>query len=57
MWVFLILRANLILTELSFELGLDQWALPLLGIMLTSFSSPKSSSNTRGQFWGLLGQT
>lgn len=29
MWVFLILWANLILTELSFGLGLDQWAAPL----------------------------
>ena len=29
MWVFLILQANLILTELSFELGRDQWAAPL----------------------------
>lgn len=30
MWVFLILWANLILTELSFGLGLDQWLAPLL---------------------------
>ena len=54
MWVFLILQANLILTELGFELGSDQWAAPtpFPEIVPTSFPYPLKFYQHMRPVWG-----
>lgn len=52
MWVFLILQANLILTELSFELSWDQWAAPLPGDLADFIPFPLKHFQPAGPVWG-----